>query len=798
MVDEFKVATIEQTTTRTTTTNIDFAETFEELDQLERLALHERRPKITKSPSSIINIPKSASAGLLLQLQNCASLSNDSNRSSKPPISRNFANLFSENSIKLLLSSSSPSANTESDVCERQQPQPQQALKEEEQVKLQQNSSLAASEKSSNKCESFGRAHKPLSPSGGDLEKSNSDLSSLELLLPNKQIVSAANTGEAFESECELSTSCSESNCDDYEDCETPRGKLLFFESSSLSGSSSSDRIGSDVYKHILLSGRRDLKEQEEEKELVRRSADDATELARQKLQDQNLINKTEEEKEEETGGQAKATRSKTPVFTENEADAADYSTDSVTEIGFRLRALSRDISELEANLWAQAPTLPKNIQISSLNSELVNETLNYFVNCRQRLSQMTKTYDDNDAYIYLLQEKEVDLELAARIGQDLLKQNKSLKANIEQLERELTRRKDDVQQLRHELNSKTTLLDECIHEGQEQESLAQNVSFRLDANNKKLCELQDELMYKNEQIEGLQENIGRLQEQLKDAERRIMDSVEENESLQKFLRETIENQMDLLAARIGQDLLKQNKSLRENIEQLERQLSRRQDDVEQLKRELDNKTSLLETFIHEEREQEMLAQDVSFRLIENNKKLSELQDELLYKSEQNILQQRNIKRLQQQLKESERQLDSEKERPIRKHESLRRALRQSLSSRSPSESSASESASESSDNYLEEFSPRRESSLSTASLISTSDNNNNTSSPSNDNTTTTTTTSNESPTPRAKRTWLGFSSFLLTSILLLYLSVTLSPSPSSTLPAGFVAPKLQLIKLDK
>jgi len=70
------------------------------------------------------------------------------------------------------------------------------------------------------------------------------------------------------------------------------------------------------------------------------------------------------------------------------------------------------------------APTFPelKNALFFSFQAELTPElasaTLDYFVSCGDRLSQMTKTYHDIDAVTRLLQEKEKDLELAAKIGQ--------------------------------------------------------------------------------------------------------------------------------------------------------------------------------------------------------------------------------------------------------------------------------------------------------------------------------------------------------------------------------------------
>jgi hypothetical protein len=73
------------------------------------------------------------------------------------------------------------------------------------------------------------------------------------------------------------------------------------------------------------------------------------------------------------------------------------------------------------------------------LTPELIEETLKYFILSAERLSQMTKTYNDIDAVTRLLEEKEQDLELAARIGQSLLQENKSLKSRNEVLEHEIT-----------------------------------------------------------------------------------------------------------------------------------------------------------------------------------------------------------------------------------------------------------------------------------------------------------------------------------------------------------------------
>ncbi|XP_046641778.1 trafficking kinesin-binding protein milt-like isoform X2 [Daphnia pulicaria] len=78
---------------------------------------------------------------------------------------------------------------------------------------------------------------------------------------------------------------------------------------------------------------------------------------------------------------------------------------------------------------------------------------------CGERVSQMTKTYNDVEAVTRLLEEKEKDLELAARIGQGLLTRNKALEERLIAVEGELHSAHDTVTQLRHDLLLKGELL---------------------------------------------------------------------------------------------------------------------------------------------------------------------------------------------------------------------------------------------------------------------------------------------------------------------------------------------------
>ncbi|XP_072226898.1 trafficking kinesin-binding protein 1-like isoform X2 [Leuresthes tenuis] len=78
---------------------------------------------------------------------------------------------------------------------------------------------------------------------------------------------------------------------------------------------------------------------------------------------------------------------------------------------------------------------------------------------CADRVGQMTKTYNDIDAVTRLLEEKERDLELAAKIGQSLLKKNRTLSEQNYYLEEQVGQITEEVAQLHHELNLKDELL---------------------------------------------------------------------------------------------------------------------------------------------------------------------------------------------------------------------------------------------------------------------------------------------------------------------------------------------------
>uniref|UniRef100_A0A8D2QCD6 HAP1 N-terminal domain-containing protein n=1 Tax=Zonotrichia albicollis TaxID=44394 RepID=A0A8D2QCD6_ZONAL len=107
---------------------------------------------------------------------------------------------------------------------------------------------------------------------------------------------------------------------------------------------------------------------------------------------------------------------------------------------------------------WLRAPSAPPQ-PVAPLTPQQIEETLQYFLLCAERVARITKTYHDIDAVTNLLDEKERDLELAARIGQSLLKQNRSLTERNELLEEQLELAKEEIAQLRHEVSMRDDLL---------------------------------------------------------------------------------------------------------------------------------------------------------------------------------------------------------------------------------------------------------------------------------------------------------------------------------------------------
>ncbi|XP_056299571.1 trafficking kinesin-binding protein 1 isoform X2 [Pseudoliparis swirei] len=155
---------------------------------------------------------------------------------------------------------------------------------------------------------------------------------------------------------------------------------------------------------------------------------------------------------------------------------------------------------------WLHTPLVDPDSALD-LTTEQTEETLKYFLLCADRVGQMTRTYSDIDAVTRLLEEKERDLELAARIGQSLLKKNKALSERNELLEEQVEHIREEVSQVCHDLSMKDELLQFYTSAAEESEgesttstpvrpsenNVSTPISFPLDSLQKKLKDLEDE-----------------------------------------------------------------------------------------------------------------------------------------------------------------------------------------------------------------------------------------------------------------------------------------------------------------
>uniref|UniRef100_A0AAV2KA22 Trafficking kinesin-binding protein 1-like n=1 Tax=Knipowitschia caucasica TaxID=637954 RepID=A0AAV2KA22_KNICA len=153
---------------------------------------------------------------------------------------------------------------------------------------------------------------------------------------------------------------------------------------------------------------------------------------------------------------------------------------------------------------WLHTPLVAPEADLD-LTTEQIEETLKYFLLCADRVGQMTKTYNDIDAVTRLLEEKERDLELAAKIGQSLLKKNRNLTEQNDYLEEQVAQITEEVAQLHHELNLKDELLQFYTNAADESEESSSSPTgkasklegaagvFGSDTLQRKLKDLEDE-----------------------------------------------------------------------------------------------------------------------------------------------------------------------------------------------------------------------------------------------------------------------------------------------------------------
>ncbi|KAK7870038.1 hypothetical protein R5R35_011998 [Gryllus longicercus] len=234
----------------------------------------------------------------------------------------------------------------------------------------------------------------------------------------------------------------------------------------------------------------------------------------------------------------------------------------------------------------------PPDVRPRTVDDDLMLEVL-----CSNRVSQMTKTYNDIEAVTRLLEEKEKDLELTARIGKQLLADNQRLEATVAQLDTELRTTNEQVTQLTHELHKKTELIQiltndvddsgseagtpsgglrsinlellqkhvssleeenrslrheasQLAHETadceQAEQRLVQELSLQLSSANQEMSALSVELERVKEESRLQHEEIVSLTCKLNDAETKLQKTTVENEELSSTLNITRDNQNKL------------------------------------------------------------------------------------------------------------------------------------------------------------------------------------------------------------------------------------------------------------
>lgn len=193
---------------------------------------------------------------------------------------------------------------------------------------------------------------------------------------------------------------------------------------------------------------------------------------------------------------------------------------------------------------------------------------------CSERVGRITKTYRDIDAVTSLLEEKERDLELAARIGQSLLKQNRELTARNEYLEEQLEAAKEEVYQLRHEVSMREDLLH--LYTSNLDSESTSAIATPLPRNHSSFCLEQDV------HLDALQQKLKILEEdnqKMRNEASHILDRTNDYEDQESSLMldcveqfSEVSKQVALLAeelARRGEDAARQQEEISQLLAQI-------------------------------------------------------------------------------------------------------------------------------------------------------------------------------------------------------------------------------------
>ncbi|XP_058038671.1 huntingtin-associated protein 1 [Ahaetulla prasina] len=277
---------------------------------------------------------------------------------------------------------------------------------------------------------------------------------------------------------------------------------------------------------------------------------------------------------------------------------------------------------------WIQTPQVSSDAA-DALTFKQIEETLEYFLICSERVEKITKTYHDIDAVSTLLEEKEHDLELAARIGQTLLKQNRRLSERNEFLEEQLELAKEEIAQLRHEILMRDDLLRMFTNSTEESEPTS-IISTPLRRNDSSLT-LEQGLQYDllQQKLKGLEEENQKLRaeatniatetyEYEEQEEKLMLDCMEQfsdsskqvimiSEELALKTEDSIRQQEEI--SQLLAQIVEQQQKCRvysSEVEQLQQQLAAGKEIQSQLRRELQDtqeKYTECEAMLHEAQE---------------------------------------------------------------------------------------------------------------------------------------------------------------------------------------------------
>ncbi|XP_031619311.1 trafficking kinesin-binding protein milt isoform X3 [Contarinia nasturtii] len=256
------------------------------------------------------------------------------------------------------------------------------------------------------------------------------------------------------------------------------------------------------------------------------------------------------------------------------------------------------------------------------LNSDQIRETLNYFLLCSNRLSQMTRTYNDIEAVTRLLEEKEKDLELTAHIGKDLLAENTRLKKQVEELENDVKVANENCTQLKYELTTKCNLLaaltnDDDAIVNEEEYTPMSLTSVNLDLLQKKVSILENE----NKSLRNEASQLVKETDEVEEIERRLMDTIRDELSSTK-------DQYDHLIYELD-SLKEENKVQSETIEKLTNNLTKANLQIKELTSEYDDQTVRLRITTDNQNELAMELAESKARYQEVLSLLEETQKEL-------------------------------------------------------------------------------------------------------------------------------------------------------------------------